>query len=1257
MSEAPGQEMPFLDHLEELRKRLFWIAGAVVIGVVIAFALLSRLDIIRLLERPILPLLHGQKLIYTHPGTSFHILLNASLALGIVLASPVIVGQLWRFLAPALYSHEKRVVVPVVVSMASLFLAGVSLSYFVVLPLTLQFLMSIESTALTPMISATEYFDFAISMCVAFGVVFEVPIAILALTALGIITPQFLSKYRRHAIVVCLTAAAFITPGADPYSLFALAIPLYVLYELSVFVAIFAYRKREKRRARLEAEEIAEEIASEPPVKSSAVPRSLYVLLVAVLLLPNGSVLGQLPRAPVPRPTGARPRPDTLHRDSTADSTRSKDLIKWNEADSVMKVLMARTGYTATRYQADRVVFDARTRLLNLKGKKAGVERDQTVLVGDSIVYNDSTKIIVARGDTVILRDPSRQAADVIARGRMAYNVALHRGCVTNISTSIESGQQWFVEGADACFISDTTRFVSDTTRGRETAFYARNASITSCDDSIPDYHFQAKEVKMVSQNIMVARPAVLYIGEVPIMWLPFIFQDMRKGRRSGVLTPRFGVSELFRNSPTYRRHVENVGYYFALSDYMDAEFALDWRSGARPTVGDPGWVRLNGEMQYRWLDRFLSGRIGMFRHALNDGSRNTGLSWQHNQNFSDATHLSANINYVTNTFVQRSTSFNPATVLASITSTASYDTKIGPAALSVGGTRSQHPGRGEVNQTFPTFSLSAPTIGVTKWLDWTPSFNYSTHQDLNLDETGEFAYRFFTNASGAPDSVRLKRNSRNTTSSLSTPLKIGGLSWTNSFSLNSTEVDQPLTIVVVDPEDSTKKVSRVFAKSFPTSLDWQTNFGLPSLLHGTLNLSPSISFENVDGSNGFWVRSHLSGGRFVHQSKRPTMSLAASPTLFALFPGFGPVARFRHSITPVISFSYAPAGSLSTEFLRATNNNRQNFLGSLARNQISLGLSHVLEAKMKTTDTSSTTEPRKIKVLSMNFSSLAYDIERARKTHRSGFTTPNISSDFNSDLLPGFRASVGYSLYQGDVMSDTARFKPFRETINASFSVNSHSGIFGVFTRVFGKAVPEKNPQVERTEQSPDDPLANRGATTPVAGISQRNRQYQVPQTQGWEANFQFSSSRQRPPTGHGVVIEQDITAQCAPLQPNPIVYQQCLEQAAANASNAVPVTNGIAGAPFVRVPPRDNLQSQMTFHLTPMWAGTWGTNYDFNAKKFGSQQVSLQRDLHDWRAIFAFTQAPNGNFAFSFFIALKAEPDLKFNYDKQTYRPQISR
>lgn len=241
--------MPFLDHLEELRRRMFWMAAAVVAGVAVGFFLLTKIDLIRLLERPILPYMHGRNLIYTHPGTSFHILLSAALVFGIVLASPVILGQLWGFLSPALYAKEKRVILWVSIGMVLLFLAGLALSFFVVLPFTLQFLMGVESDALTPMISATEYFDFAISMCLALGLVFEIPIAILALTALGIVTPAFLSKYRRHSIVLCLAVAALITPGGDPYSLFALSIPLYALYELSILVARIASRARAKASA------------------------------------------------------------------------------------------------------------------------------------------------------------------------------------------------------------------------------------------------------------------------------------------------------------------------------------------------------------------------------------------------------------------------------------------------------------------------------------------------------------------------------------------------------------------------------------------------------------------------------------------------------------------------------------------------------------------------------------------------------------------------------------------------------------------------------------------------------------------------------------------------------------------------------------------------------------------------------------------------------------------------------------------------
>jgi sec-independent protein translocase protein TatC len=260
-------EMPFLDHLEELRHRLFWIAGALLVGVVVGFIFLSQIDLIRLLEQPIAPYLHGQKLIYTHPGTSFSIVMNASIVVGLILASPVAIYQLWGFLSPALYSHEKRVVIPILVAILVLFVAGLALAFYVVLPFTLQFLLGFESDALTPMISATEYFDFAITMCLVFGLVFQLPIVILLLTAIGIVTPQFLTKYRRHSIVLCVVAAAFITPGADPTSLFALSIPLYFLYEASVIASRIVYRRKKKRA---EAAEV-----DTPPDDDSA-PQGLF---------------------------------------------------------------------------------------------------------------------------------------------------------------------------------------------------------------------------------------------------------------------------------------------------------------------------------------------------------------------------------------------------------------------------------------------------------------------------------------------------------------------------------------------------------------------------------------------------------------------------------------------------------------------------------------------------------------------------------------------------------------------------------------------------------------------------------------------------------------------------------------------------------------------------------------------------------------------------------------------------------------------
>src|SRR3954468_14282754 len=248
-------EMPFLDHLEELRWRIIYSLGALVIGIAVGFLVTFKLDLIGVLQRPVHPYLRGQTLVFTHPGDTFSAILQMSFVVGIVIALPVIGYNVWAFLSPALYRHERRVVIPVLLSATLLFIGGVALAYFLVLPLTLKFLFGLEAESLTPMITVSEYFGFVTSMCLAFGAVFEVPIVIVGVSALGIVSPQALGKFRRYAVLISYGGAAIITPGDLLTTTLALAVPLYLLYELSVAVAYVIFRRKARRNAALAAEE------------------------------------------------------------------------------------------------------------------------------------------------------------------------------------------------------------------------------------------------------------------------------------------------------------------------------------------------------------------------------------------------------------------------------------------------------------------------------------------------------------------------------------------------------------------------------------------------------------------------------------------------------------------------------------------------------------------------------------------------------------------------------------------------------------------------------------------------------------------------------------------------------------------------------------------------------------------------------------------------------------------------------------------
>ena len=250
-------EMPFLDHLEELRWRIIWSLAALIVGVAVAFVVVWKFHVLVWLQGPMLPYLHGRRLVYTHPGDGFSILIQTAIMAGVVIALPVIIWQVYAFLSPALHRHEKRIAIPVILGAVLLFIGGAALAWYFVLPMTLKFLSGLGDEAFDQMITASEYFGFVSSMVLAMGAVFELPIAILLLSFFGLVTPKFLAKFRRHALLGSYVAAAIITPGDLFITSIALMVPLYMLYELSIILSFIVVRRKERAaRAEAAAEEV-----------------------------------------------------------------------------------------------------------------------------------------------------------------------------------------------------------------------------------------------------------------------------------------------------------------------------------------------------------------------------------------------------------------------------------------------------------------------------------------------------------------------------------------------------------------------------------------------------------------------------------------------------------------------------------------------------------------------------------------------------------------------------------------------------------------------------------------------------------------------------------------------------------------------------------------------------------------------------------------------------------------------------------------
>ena len=249
-----GGHMSIWEHLAELRSRLFKIAIAVAVGAVLGWFLYPY--VLELLKHPFNEVQPDQPFIATEPLQAFGLRLKMSGYIGIAVAMPVIVWQVWRFVTPGLYPHEKKYAVPFTVSALILFLLGAALAYYVLNP-TLEFLTTIGGTDIEPYYTADSYVTLIIWMMLGFGVGFEFPVLLVALQLIGVITPRQLLRWWRQSTVVIALIAAVITPSGDPISMFALAVPMFLLYAAAIGIGalLLALRRRSKRRAQSETTE------------------------------------------------------------------------------------------------------------------------------------------------------------------------------------------------------------------------------------------------------------------------------------------------------------------------------------------------------------------------------------------------------------------------------------------------------------------------------------------------------------------------------------------------------------------------------------------------------------------------------------------------------------------------------------------------------------------------------------------------------------------------------------------------------------------------------------------------------------------------------------------------------------------------------------------------------------------------------------------------------------------------------------------
>lgn len=887
--------------------------------------------------------------------------------------------------------------------------------------------------------------------------------------------------------------------------------------------------------------------------------------------------------------------------------------------DSVFERLLRTPGFRIVEYRGEEVELDLTAEAVHLRGR-AQTNYSASALEADTISYRVAAQFIAARGDIRLATEGQRE---VTSDSVLYYDVSGRRGTILDARTAFaERGSEWYVRG-------------TATPRGDRTVFVERGA-FTSCELEAPHYYFRAGQIKVVSENVLVAWPVVLYIREVPVAWLPFFAQDIRPGRRSGFLPPRFGVNDVVRPSSGFQRSISDFGYYFALSPFFDAQATVDWFSG--------NFTRLNGAVRYRFLKRFIQGNF-LTSYSFGPSGRTTEFRGRHDQQISPVTDLKVSAAFVQNTRLYEDQSFDPRQQTQNIDSDFGLTHKFPFANVSLSGRRRQFLGAqaGRTDLTLPQLNMTFSPVTLFRAPPGRggPFNNLTWSGNLNFERRSEQAE--------TRDDVTTTRGNVNQS------LRIADITLSGNAAL-----DDRRTV----PLDTLGEGLAPFSRTTVT-YGGSTSYQID--LMGSTVLRPSVS---LDGSA---FKSPDTGNEFVSAPTRVSLGASTSTDLYGFFPGFGAFTRIRHKISPRLSYRYSPEVAIAEELLEIPG-----FPAAAARerNSISLNLSQTFEAKVRQppperpqeepppeeleedragigpedllgVDPEDTPEveearppqpapdaeerereaapeaageepetpaetvaeaarpgaPREqpvaqtaqesvVTLLSINTSSLEFDLTRAGE--EPILVTDRLVNTLSSDLLRGFNLRITHDLFDG-TGADRA-FRPFLTEVSTGFNFSSAQGLGGIFG-LGDRGAPRDRPR-DRVGEEPD----SRYRLQSFERDEEEESEVEPAAEAGpWTLNLDYSLQRRRPSEATGTMRENQSLGALLSLQP------------------------------------------------TPNWRLQWRTHYNLSDGRFEGHTLSLDRDLHRWQASFLLNRAPNGNFLFTIRVFLRDAPELKVDYDQR--------